>query len=231
MIKLVDPQLKTDGTIEKIFDPAMGTGGFLISSLRYLLQQSKTKGIKINWDFISNEGLGGREAEHDTYQLAISNILISSGRMFNVLEKGDSIRDPIINKYDIVIANPPFGIDGLIYNEILHPLRNEYMPIRSNSAVPLFLQAIIYMLKINGRCAVVLPNGKELFSKNNKLVNIRQRGSGSDIVTKDNCAICDIPTTVEKSHYVLPIEGIHVTALASLSIAFVIWIALSRRRK
>jgi len=174
MIKLIDPQLKADGTIEKIFDPAMGTGGFLISSLRHLLQQSKTKGIKMNWNFISNEGLGGREAEPDTYQLAISNMLISSGHMFNVLEKGDSIRNPITNKYDIILANPPFGIDGLTYNEILHPLRNEYMPIKSNSAVPLFLQAIIYMLKVNGRCAVVLPNGKELFSKGNELVAVRE---------------------------------------------------------
>jgi type I restriction enzyme M protein len=174
MIKLIDPQLKADGTIEKIFDPAMGTGGFLISSLRHLLQQSKTKRIKMNWDFISNEGLGGREAEHDTYQLAISNMLISSGHMFNVLEKGDSIRNPITNKYDIILANPPFGIDGLTYNEILHPFRNEYMPIKSNSAVPLFLQAIIYMLKVNGRCAVVLPNGKELFNKGNELVAVRE---------------------------------------------------------
>lgn len=174
MIKLIDPQLKEDGTIEKIFDPAMGTGGFLISSLRHLLQQSKTKGIKMNWDFISNEGLGGREAEPDTYQLAVSNMLISSGHMFNVLEKGDSIRNPITNKYDIILANPPFGIDGLSYNDILHPLRNEYMPIKSNSAVPLFLQAIIYMLKVNGRCALVLPNGKELFSKGNELVAVRE---------------------------------------------------------
>ena len=174
MIKLIDPQLKIDGTIEKIFDPAMGTGGFLISSLRYLLHQSKTKGIEMNWNFISNEGLGGREAEPDTYQLAISNMLISSGHMFNVLEKGDSIRNPITNKYDIILANPPFGIDGLIYNEILHPLRNEYMPIKSNSAVPLFLQAIIYMLKVNGRCAVVLPNGKELFNRGIELVAVRE---------------------------------------------------------
>ena len=174
MIKLIDPQLKADGTIEKIFDPAMGTGGFLISSLRHLLQQSKTKGINMNWDFISNEGLGGREAEPDTYQLAISNMLISSGHMFNVLEKGDSIRNPITNKYDIILTNPPFGIDGLIYNEILHPLRNEYMPIKSNSAVPLFLQAIIHMLKINGRCAVVLPYGKEVSGKSNELINIRE---------------------------------------------------------
>ena len=174
MIKLIDPQLKADGTIEKMFDPAMGTGGFLISSLRHLLQQSKTKGIKMNWDFISNEGLGGREAEPDTYQLAISNMLISSGHMFNVLEKGDSIRNPITNKYDIILTNPPFGIDGLIYNEILHPLRNEYMPIKSNSAVPLFLQVIIHMLKINGRCAVVLPYGKEVSGKSNELINIRE---------------------------------------------------------
>ena len=174
MIKLIDPQLKEDGTIEKIFDPAMGTGGFLISSLRHLLRQSKSKGIKMDWDFISNEGLGGREAEPDTYQLAISNMLISSGHMFNVLEKGDSIRDPIINRYDIILANPPFGIDGLIYDDILNPLRNEYIPIKSNSAVSLFLQAIINILNVNGRCAVVLPNGKELFSKSNELINIRK---------------------------------------------------------
>ena len=174
MIKLIDPQLKENGKIETIFDPAMGTGGFLISSLRHLIQQSKTKNIEMDWNFISSEGLGGREAETDTYQLAISNMLISSGRVFNVLEKGDSIRNPITNKYDIIFANPPFGIDGLIYDEIIHKLKNEYMPIKSNSAVPLFLQAIIYMLKINGRCALILPDGKELISKNNELVSIRK---------------------------------------------------------
>jgi Type I restriction-modification system methyltransferase subunit len=174
MVQLIDPQLNADGTIEKIFDPAMGTGGFLITSLRYLLHQSKTKNINMDWKFISSEGLGGREAEPDTYQLAVSNMLISSGHMFRVLEKGDSIRNPITNKYDIVLANPPFGIDGLNYTEILDPLRDEYLPIKSSSAVPLFLQAMIYMLKINGRCAVVLPNGKELFGKQSVLVDVRE---------------------------------------------------------
>jgi type I restriction-modification system DNA methylase subunit len=174
MVTLVDPQLKPDGTIETIFDPAMGTGGFLITCLRNLLKKSKSQNIPLNWDFISQQGLGGREAEPDTYQLAVSNMLIASGKMFKVLEKGDSIRDPITNKYDIILANPPFGIDGLTYTEIMHPLRNEYMPISSNSAVPLFLQAIIHMLKINGRCAVVLPEGQELFSKSKALVAVRE---------------------------------------------------------
>jgi len=174
MVNLINPQLNPDGTIETIFDPAMGTGGFLISCLRNLLKQSEAKNIPLDWDFISHEGLRGREAETDTYQLAVSNMLISSGKLFNGLENGDSIRDPITNKYDIILANPPFGIDGLIYSEIMSPLRNEYMPISSNSAVPLFLQAIIHMLKINGRCAVILPLGQELFSRNKALVAVRE---------------------------------------------------------
>ena len=174
MVNLIDPQINPDGTIETIFDPAMGTGGFLITCLRNLLKKSKNQNIPLNWDFISQQGLGGREAEPDTYQLAVSNMLIASGKMFKVLEKGDSIRDPITNKYDIILANPPFGIDGLTYTEIMHPLRNEYMPISSNSAVPLFLQAIIHMLKVNGRCAVVLPEGQELFSKSRALVAVRE---------------------------------------------------------
>ncbi len=174
MVNIINPQIKSDGSIETIFDPAMGTGGFLITCLRNLLKISKIKNIPLNWEFISQQGLGGREAEPDTYQLAVSNMLIASGKMFKVLEKGDSIRDPITNKYDIILANPPFGIDGLIYTEIMHPLRNEYMPISSNSAVPLFLQAIIHMLKINGRCAMVLPEGQELFSKNKALVTVRE---------------------------------------------------------
>jgi len=174
MVNLIDPQLKPDGTIETIFDPAMGTGGFLITCLRNLLKKSKSQNIPLNWDFISHQGLGGRETEADTYQLAVSNMLIASGKMFKVLEKGNSIHDPITNKYDIILANPPFGIDGLTYTEIMHPLRNEYMPISSNSAVPLFVQAIIHMLKINGRCAMVLPEGQDLFSKNKTLVAVRE---------------------------------------------------------
>ena len=174
MVKLINPQINKNGTIETIFDPAMGTGGFLITCLRHLIIQSKIKNINLDWDFISQQGLGGREAEPDTYQLAVSNMLISSGHMFDVLEKGDSIRNPITKKYDIVLANPPFGIDGLTYDDINSGLRNEYLPIKSNSAVPLFLQAIIYQLNINGRCAIVLPEGQELFSKNNALVAVRE---------------------------------------------------------
>ena len=174
IVNKIKPNVLHDGKIETIFDPAMGTGGFLITALRHFTKESNEKSIQLDWNFISNQGLGGREPEPDTYQLARANMLISSGHMFNVLEMGDTIRNPIQNKYDIVMTNPPFGIKGLNYDEINPSLRNEYLPIKTNSAVPLFLQAIIYMLKINGRCGVVLPDGQELFGKQKMLISVRE---------------------------------------------------------
>jgi len=175
MVKLINPQIHPDGKIDTCGDPTMGTGGFLITYLQDILQQANAKNIKPDWDFIKNEGLYGKELDEDTYQLAVSNMLISSGHMFEGLDHGDSIRVPITRKFDNILANPPFGIKGLKYDDFQSPLKSEYVPIKTDNAVSLFIQAIIYMLKINGKCAVVLPDGQDLFSKTNKtLVAIRE---------------------------------------------------------
>ncbi len=176
MVDLVNPQIHEDGTIETCGDPTMGTGGFLISHLKHILEQAKTRGITPNWDFIKTEGLYGKEIDPATCQLANSNMLISTGHMFEHLERGDSIREPITRKFDIVLANPPYGIKGLNYDEITSAIKDEYIPISSDNAVSLFMQAIICMLKVGGRCAVVLPaDGKELSSRTNaSLVQVRE---------------------------------------------------------
>ena len=175
MVKLINPQIHPDGKIDTCGDPTMGTGGFLITYLQYILQQANSKNIKPDWDFIKTEGLYGKELEPDTYQLAVSNMLISSGHMFEGLDRGDSIRVPITRKFDNILANPPFGIKGLKYDDFQSPLKSEYVPIKTDNAVSLFIQAIINMLKINGKCAVVLPDGQDLFSKTNTtLVAIRE---------------------------------------------------------
>lgn len=175
MVKLIDPQIHHDGKIETCGDPTMGTGGFLITYLQYILQQAKIRGINPDWNFIKTDGLYGKELEPDTYQLAVSNMLISSGHMFEELERGDSIRQPITREFDNILANPPFGIKGLKYDDFQSSLKFEYTPIKSDNAVSLFIQAIIYMLKIGGKCAVVLPDGQDLFSKTNKtLIAVRE---------------------------------------------------------
>jgi len=175
MVELINPQIYEDGTIQTCCDPTMGTGGFLISYLKYILEQAKNKNIKPDWKFIKQYGIYGKELEPDTYQLAVSNMLISSGHMFESLERGDSIRQAITKKFNNVLANPPFGIKGLKYDEINTILKDKYIPIKSDNAVSLFLQAIIYMLNIEGKCAIVLPDGQDLFSKTNKtLIYIRE---------------------------------------------------------
>ena len=175
MVKLINPKIYPDGKIDTCGDPTMGTGGFLITYLQYILEQANAKNIVPDWNFIKTEGLYGKELEPDTYQLAVSNMLISSGHMFEQLERGDSIRVPITRKFDNILANPPFGIKGLKYDHFESSLKSQYIPIKTDNAVSLFIQAIIYMLKINGKCAVVLPDGQDLFSKTNAtLVAVRE---------------------------------------------------------
>jgi type I restriction enzyme M protein len=175
MVKLINPQIYPDGKIDSCCDPTMGTGGFLITYLKNILEQAAVKNIKLDWEFIKTEGLYGKELEPDTYQLAVSNMFITSGQMFDKLDRGDSIREPITRKFDNILANPPFGIKGLKYDDYNSLIKDKYTPIKTDNAVSLFIQAIIYMLKINGKCAVVLPDGQDLFSKSNKtLVAIRE---------------------------------------------------------
>ena len=182
MIDLINPTVYDDGSIDSLCDPTMGTGGFLISYINDIIKKTKDKSIKLDWYNIKKQ-IFGQEIERDTYQLAVSNMLISTGHMFDHLKRADSIRDPILQKFDNILANPPFGIKGLKYDKILqnlmpgitHKMMLDYIPIKSNNAVSLFIQAIIYMLKINGKCAVVIPDGQDLFSKTNKsLIAIRE---------------------------------------------------------
>lgn len=175
MVDLINPQIHPDGKIDTCGDPTMGTGGFLITYLQYILRQAREKNITLDWEFIKTDGLYGKELDPDTYQMAVSNMLISSGHMFDNLDRGDSIRVPITRKFDNILANPPFGIKGLKYDDFNNSLKDAYTPIKSDNAVSLFIQVIIYMLKINGKCAVVLPHGQDLLSKTNKtLVTIRE---------------------------------------------------------
>ena len=51
MVKLINPQVYSDGKIDTCGDPTMGTGGFLITYLQNIMQQAKNKNIKLDWEF------------------------------------------------------------------------------------------------------------------------------------------------------------------------------------
>ena len=102
MIDIMKPKLFEDGTIESLCDPTMGTGGFLVTYLNYIQTKAKKYNIKLDWNDI-NENICGIDIEPDTFQLAMSNMLISSGHIFNNLHNQDSIRQPILKKFDNIL--------------------------------------------------------------------------------------------------------------------------------
>ena len=173
-IQLLNPQVHLDGKIETCCDPTAGTGGFLTNYLKEIKKQATEKKIELDWNFIKKSGIYGREIDPDTYQLAAANMLITTGYICEGLINGDSIRKPITQKFDNVISNPPFGISGLLYDSYAFAEKQEYLPIKTDNAASLIIQAIIYMLKINGKGVIVLPTGQDITSKSGSYVSIRE---------------------------------------------------------
>jgi type I restriction-modification system DNA methylase subunit/restriction endonuclease S subunit len=161
---LIKPNILDNNMSETIFDPAMGTGGFLLSSLKYLYKKNK--------NVIPN--IGGHEVNADTYSLCVSNLMMYLKDIPENLKLRDTLRLNCSEKWDIILSNPPFGIKSLNYDEINCDDKNEKIPIKINNGTILFLQSIIHMMKINGRCAIVLPNGQELFSTQKAIMTCRK---------------------------------------------------------
>lgn len=164
MVKMIDPKLG-----ESIADFACGTGGFLTSSLKVLVEQKK------NVDDIDlyNNSIYGIEKKPLPYLLAITNMLIhdiETPQIFhgNSLER--NVRDyKEHEKFDIVLMNPPYGGtegDGV--------KKNFPSELRSSETADLFMSVIMYRLKKNGRAAVILPDGF-LFGTDNAKVAIKKK--------------------------------------------------------
>jgi type I restriction enzyme M protein len=70
------------------------------------------------------------------------------------------------DRYDIILANPPFG--GKEKEQI-----QQNFPIKSNATELLFLQHMMNHLKLNGRCGVIVPEGV-LFQTNNAFQSVKK---------------------------------------------------------
>jgi len=155
---------------KNIYDPCAGTAGFLMEMYK------ATK--------VPPEEVCGGELEPDTFANCLMNIMLTTGSIGNV-HNGDSFKNNSLKLYDWIGTNPPFGIKGLKYNDILEnveykqePVKKgvkqtktcipalEMYPIKTNDGSALFLQHCIAKLAINGMCNIVLPAGQLITGKN-----------------------------------------------------------------
>ena len=149
-----------------IFDPCMGTAGFL-NRIYTLLN-------------IKPENIYGCETEPDTIKFAFSSIHLTTGETKSILTKCNSLcHNPYLptKKHNLIVSNPPFGTSNN-YDKLKKKYEEKFgetsdvkfediYPLKTNNGACLFTQMCVFKLEKDGICVIVLPDG-ELFEGNSK---------------------------------------------------------------
>ena len=173
--------MKPDPRAHKEFtlcDPGCGSGGFLVSSYEWFIEQ--TKGGVIDREL-------AKRIKHGTYfgqdlvarprRLALMNLYLHG--LEPEIKLGDSIYEvPDSRRFDVVLTNPPFGVKGA--NQA--PDREDFTIETSNKQLN-FIQHVMTILKKGGRAAVIVPDNS-LFAD--------QAGEVFKILTED----CNLHTVL-----------------------------------
>lgn len=164
MVQMIDPKLG-----ESVADFACGTGGFLTSTLKYLEPQKKTAEDVDKY----NNTIYGIEKKPMPYLLCITNMLIhdvDEPKIYHMNSLEKNVRDyKESDKFDIILMNPPYG------GSEKDAVKNNFpADLRSSETADLFMDVIMYRLKKNGRCAVIIPDGF-LFGEDNAKVAIKTK--------------------------------------------------------
>lgn len=164
MVQMLQPKLG-----ESIADFACGTGGFLTSALKVLDSQVDS----VEDRKVYSNSIYGIEKKALPFLLCVTNMLlhdIDNPQIIhgNTLER--NVRDyKEADRFDVILMNPPYG--GNEKNEIK---QNFPADLRSSETADLFMDVIMYRLKKNGRCAIILPDGF-LFGTDNAKIAIKKK--------------------------------------------------------
>lgn len=150
LVQLVKPQAGNT-----IYDPTVGSGGFLIQAHQYVEDQGQNP---------NDLALYGQDSNGTVWSICNMNMILHNISRFTI-ENGDTLEDPQIlengqiRKFDRVLANPPFSQN---YNrasvKFTHRFR-EWCPETGKKADLMFVQHMLASLKGNGHMATIMPHG------------------------------------------------------------------------
>ena len=164
IMKIINPKLG-----ERMADFACGTGGFLTSALNIIYEGVQGPEKRE----LYNNFIYGIEKKALPFLLCITNMFIHDVDSPNILHDNaleyDVREYKESDKFDIIVMNPPYG-----GNEKENIKSNFPPDLRSSETADLFVTLIMYRLKLNGRSAVILPDGF-LFGTDNIKVSIKKK--------------------------------------------------------
>jgi type I restriction enzyme M protein len=150
MVDMVNPQLG-----ETVLDPATGTGGFLVCAIEHLRNQVQST----EDDTVLQQSIRGVEKKQLPHMLCVTNLLLHGVEVPSNIRHDNTLARPLrevtqADRVDVVLTNPPFG-------GIEEPGIEQGFPadVRTKETADLFLVLIKHILKVNGRAALVLPDG------------------------------------------------------------------------
>jgi type I restriction enzyme M protein len=148
IVKIVAPQIGN-----KIYDGAAGSAGFLCEAFAYLQKSKKLTTSDITT--LQKKTFYGKEKKSLAYIIGTMNMIFHGIEAPNIIhtntlaENLADIQDK--DRYDIVLANPPFG--GKERAEV-----QQNFPIKTGETASLFMQHFIKILKAGGKAGVVIKN-------------------------------------------------------------------------
>ena len=164
IVKIVAPKIG-----EKIYDGACGSAGFLVEAFDYLTRENKDRSTRQN-EIIQKKTLYGKEIKSLAYIIGVMNMILHGVEAPNIRHM-NTLAENILDiqekdRYDIVLANPPFGAG--IGREI-----QQNFPIKTGETAFLFLQHFIKIMKAGGRAGIVIKN-TFLSNTDNASVSLRK---------------------------------------------------------
>ena len=152
----------------KVYDGAVGSAGFLCEAFEYLKESKKltTKDAET----LQKKTFYGKEKKSLAYIIGTMNMILHGVEAPNIVHTNtlaENLADiQEKDRYDIVLANPPFG--GKERAEV-----QQNFPIKTGETAFLFLQHFIKILKAGGRGGVVIKN-TFLSNTDNASVSLRK---------------------------------------------------------
>jgi type I restriction enzyme M protein len=140
-----------------MIDPAAGSAGFLVAAGEYLREHHQELFFdrKLKEHF-NNSMFFGNDMDRTMLRIGAMNMMLHGVENPNIDYRDSLSQQNIdINKYSLVLANPPFK-GSLDYEAVA----DELLKItKTKKTEILFLTLFLRILKIGGRCASIVPDG------------------------------------------------------------------------